>query len=174
MFSTQSIGGALVEMGEAMKRLAEVKDCLDIDVKQNFIDPFQTIVDKDLKDIQVENCNQTTISCTLKVYSLKGTSDAHFPQVVMIFSVVLKYLQHILVKIPQWLWKTTPFLPCQKQPYSQRTVSVHVSLNDNELLFTPPLSSVFCLFDGVLPSKTKLIHCILSIQHTTFWGAEIC
>lgn len=36
-----------------MKRLAEVKDSLDIDVKQNFIDPFQTIVDKDLKDIQV-------------------------------------------------------------------------------------------------------------------------
>lgn len=47
-----------MEMGEAMKRLAEVKDSLDIDVKQNFIDPFQTIVDKDLKDIQVENCNQ--------------------------------------------------------------------------------------------------------------------
>ncbi|KAL6468185.1 hypothetical protein MHYP_G00238620 [Metynnis hypsauchen] len=35
-----------------MKRLAEVKDSLDIDVKQNFIDPFQTIVDKDLRDIQ--------------------------------------------------------------------------------------------------------------------------
>lgn len=47
-----------MEMGEAMKRLAEVKDSLDIDVKQNFIDPFQTIIDKDLKDIQVENCNQ--------------------------------------------------------------------------------------------------------------------
>ncbi|CAM4587657.1 unnamed protein product [Leuciscus chuanchicus] len=47
-----NFGGALVEMGDAMKRLAEVKDSLDIDVKQNFIDPFQTIVDKDLKDIQ--------------------------------------------------------------------------------------------------------------------------
>nr|XP_055057284.1 SH3-domain GRB2-like 1a [Misgurnus anguillicaudatus] len=47
-----NFGGALVEMGEAMKRLAEIKDSLDIDVKQNFIDPFQTIVDKDLKDIQ--------------------------------------------------------------------------------------------------------------------------
>ncbi|GAA6100005.1 SH3-domain GRB2-like 1a [Tachysurus ichikawai] len=47
-----NFGGALVYMGEAMKRLAEVKDSLDIDVKQNFIDPFQTIVDKDLKDIQ--------------------------------------------------------------------------------------------------------------------------
>lgn len=47
-----NFGGALVEMGEAMKRLAEIKDSLDIDVKQNFIDPFQTIVEKDLKDIQ--------------------------------------------------------------------------------------------------------------------------
>uniref|UniRef100_W5KLK5 SH3 domain containing GRB2 like 1, endophilin A2 n=1 Tax=Astyanax mexicanus TaxID=7994 RepID=W5KLK5_ASTMX len=47
-----NFGGALVEMGESMKRLAEVKDSLDIDVKQNFIDPFQTIVDKDLRDIQ--------------------------------------------------------------------------------------------------------------------------
>ncbi|XP_076838235.1 SH3-domain GRB2-like 1a [Brachyhypopomus gauderio] len=47
-----NFGGALVDMGESMKRLAEVKDSLDIDVKQNFIDPFQTIVDKDLKDIQ--------------------------------------------------------------------------------------------------------------------------
>lgn len=61
MFSTRTIGGALVEMGDAMKRLAEVKDSLDIDVKQNFIDPFQTIIDKDLKDIQVENCNQLSL-----------------------------------------------------------------------------------------------------------------
>lgn len=50
-----SVGGALMEMGESMKRLAEVKDSLDIDVKQNFIDPFQTIVDKDLRDIQVKH-----------------------------------------------------------------------------------------------------------------------
>jgi hypothetical protein len=31
-------GGALLDVGESMKRLAEVKDSLDIDVKQNFID----------------------------------------------------------------------------------------------------------------------------------------
>lgn len=36
-----------------MLRLAEVKDSLDIDVKQNFIDPLQTVADKDIKDIQV-------------------------------------------------------------------------------------------------------------------------
>ena len=47
-------GGALLDVGESMKRLAEVKDSLDIDVKQNFIDPLQAIADKDIKDIQVK------------------------------------------------------------------------------------------------------------------------
>lgn len=46
-------GGALVDVGEAMKRMAEVKDSLDIDVKQNFIDPLQGLCDKDLREIQV-------------------------------------------------------------------------------------------------------------------------
>uniref|UniRef100_A0A8C6MHY1 Endophilin-A2 n=1 Tax=Nothobranchius furzeri TaxID=105023 RepID=A0A8C6MHY1_NOTFU len=45
-------GIALVDVGEAMKRLAEVKDSLDIDVKQNFIDPLQGLYDKDLREIQ--------------------------------------------------------------------------------------------------------------------------
>ena len=36
-----------------MKRMAEVKDSLDIDVKQNFIDPLQGLCDKDLREIQV-------------------------------------------------------------------------------------------------------------------------
>lgn len=42
-----------MDVGESMKRLAEVKDSLDIDVKQNFIDPLQGLCDKDLKEIQV-------------------------------------------------------------------------------------------------------------------------
>ena len=48
-------GGALVDIGESMKRMAEVKDSLDIDVKQNFIDPLQAVAEKDIKDIQVES-----------------------------------------------------------------------------------------------------------------------
>lgn len=48
-------GGALIDVGEAMKRLAEVKDSLDIDVKQNFIDPLQGLCDKDLREIQVHS-----------------------------------------------------------------------------------------------------------------------
>ncbi|KAG7456871.1 hypothetical protein MATL_G00240500 [Megalops atlanticus] len=47
-----NFGGALVDAGESMKRLAEVKDSLDIDVKQNFIDPLQGLCDKDLREIQ--------------------------------------------------------------------------------------------------------------------------
>ncbi|MBN3315540.1 SH3G1 protein, partial [Atractosteus spatula] len=47
-----NFGGALLDAGESMKRLAEVKDSLDIDVKQNFIDPLQGLCDKDLREIQ--------------------------------------------------------------------------------------------------------------------------
>ncbi|KAK2087075.1 Endophilin-A2 [Saguinus oedipus] len=48
-----NFGDALLDAGESMKRLAEVKDSLDIEVKQNFIDPLQNLCEKDLKEIQV-------------------------------------------------------------------------------------------------------------------------
>lgn len=46
-------GQALIDASEAMKELGEVKDALDMEVKQNFIDPLQNLHDKDVKEIQV-------------------------------------------------------------------------------------------------------------------------
>lgn len=43
----------MVDVGEALKLMAEVKDSLDINVKQTFIDPLQLLQDKDLKEIGV-------------------------------------------------------------------------------------------------------------------------
>lgn len=55
VFCLCATGGALIDIGDSMKRMAEIKDSLDIDVKQNFIDPLQGVAEKDIKDIQVES-----------------------------------------------------------------------------------------------------------------------
>ncbi|XP_072241060.1 SH3 domain containing GRB2 like 2a, endophilin A1 isoform X1 [Leuresthes tenuis] len=47
-----NFGVALIDAGEAMRELSEVKDALDMEVKQNFIDPLQNLHEKDLKEIQ--------------------------------------------------------------------------------------------------------------------------
>ncbi|XP_076830920.1 SH3 domain containing GRB2 like 2a, endophilin A1 [Brachyhypopomus gauderio] len=47
-----NFGLALIDTGDALRELGEVKDALDIEVKQNFIDPLQNLHDKDLKEIQ--------------------------------------------------------------------------------------------------------------------------
>ncbi|KAK0150390.1 Endophilin-A2 [Merluccius polli] len=52
MGEDSNFGRALLDVGEAMSMLAEVKNSLDINVKQNFIDPLQAFADKDIKDIQ--------------------------------------------------------------------------------------------------------------------------
>lgn len=55
----------MVEVGEALKLMAEVKDSLDINVKQTFIDPLQLLQDKDLKEIGVSlpGCSVPPAAC---------------------------------------------------------------------------------------------------------------
>lgn len=67
-------GVALIDVGEALRELAEVKDALDMEVKQNFIDPLQNLHEKDLKEIQVRQWEPRPVrklpSRRLKVDSL--------------------------------------------------------------------------------------------------------
>ncbi|XP_061414246.1 endophilin-A2-like isoform X1 [Lethenteron reissneri] len=51
MGTESCFGLALADVGESMKQMAEIKDSLDIDVKQNFLDPMQALQDKELKEI---------------------------------------------------------------------------------------------------------------------------
>ncbi|XP_071488486.1 endophilin-A2-like [Diadema antillarum] len=44
-------GNALLEAGEAYKQLADIKDNLDFNVKQNFLDPLEHLKQKELKEI---------------------------------------------------------------------------------------------------------------------------
>ncbi|KAK0178100.1 hypothetical protein PV328_002081 [Microctonus aethiopoides] len=44
-------GQALIEMGEAMKQMADVKYSLDDNIKQNFLEPLHHLQTKDLKEV---------------------------------------------------------------------------------------------------------------------------
>lgn len=46
-------GIALIEMGEAMRQMADVKYSLDDNIKQNFLEPLHHLQTKDLKEVMV-------------------------------------------------------------------------------------------------------------------------
>lgn len=48
-----------MDTGEGLHQMADVKDALDVSVKQNFIDPLQNLQDKELKEIAVCFFEQT-------------------------------------------------------------------------------------------------------------------
>ncbi|EDO31161.1 predicted protein [Nematostella vectensis] len=48
---TSLFGQAMVEAGETFLQLAEVKDALDANVKQNFLDPLTQLENRDIKEI---------------------------------------------------------------------------------------------------------------------------
>ncbi|KAM3828151.1 endophilin-A3 isoform 3-T3 [Vipera latastei] len=56
-----TFGAALIDVGESMKQMAEVKDSLDITIKQNFIDPLQLLQEKDLREIGIEQVCQVLV-----------------------------------------------------------------------------------------------------------------
>ncbi len=62
------IGLSLAESGEAYKRLADEKYTLEDGVKQNFLDPFNQLQNKDLKEVNV-SVWLISLDCKLHVFS---------------------------------------------------------------------------------------------------------
>nr|QEG99572.1 endophilin A3 [Clarias batrachus] len=46
-----AFGSSLVDMGQALKQMAEVRDCMDVRVKRCFINPLKLLQEKELKEI---------------------------------------------------------------------------------------------------------------------------
>lgn len=51
--SKQFLAQGLIEMGEALREMAEIKYALEDNVKQNFLEPLTHLQCKDLKDVMV-------------------------------------------------------------------------------------------------------------------------
>jgi endophilin-A len=50
-----NFGNALVDMGESLRQMAGIKYALEDNIKQNFLDPFSSIKDNELKDVMVRS-----------------------------------------------------------------------------------------------------------------------
>lgn len=65
-----------MDVGEAMRELGEVKDALDMEVKQNFIDPMQNLHEKDIKEIQVQVwCSGTQPKVTSRITIVRNINS---------------------------------------------------------------------------------------------------
>ena len=53
------LGQALIEAGESLKQVADVKYSLDNNVKQNFLEPLQHLQNNDIKEVMVRAYNFT-------------------------------------------------------------------------------------------------------------------
>lgn len=61
----------LVEMGEALKQMADVKYSLDDNIKQSFLEPLHHLQTKDLKEVMVSSWFSNV---TLLFFSKNGTN----------------------------------------------------------------------------------------------------
>ena len=61
MLLSVDAGRALVEVGESYKQLAEIKYSMEDTVKQNFLEPLQSLQNKDLKEVNVCICLHTQL-----------------------------------------------------------------------------------------------------------------
>lgn len=60
-------GQSLVEMGEALRQMAEVKFALEDSVKQNFLEPLTHLQNKDIRDVMVIQ-NRESFVFTIVIY----------------------------------------------------------------------------------------------------------
>jgi uncharacterized protein YlbG (UPF0298 family) len=59
-----STAQSLVEFGDVLKQMADVKYALDDNVKQNFLEPLHQLQMKDLKEVMVRQAT-SSMSCSL-------------------------------------------------------------------------------------------------------------
>lgn len=52
-FVLLSLADSLIEMGEVLRQMADVKYSLDDNIKQNFLEPLHHLQTKDLKEVMV-------------------------------------------------------------------------------------------------------------------------
>ena len=64
-------GQAMLEFGEGLKQMADVKYSLDDSAKQNFLEPLHHLQTKDLKEVMVRLSMYTNYyECTFQLLSL--------------------------------------------------------------------------------------------------------
>lgn len=64
-------GAAMVEMGESLKQMADVKYSLDDNIKQNFLEPLHYLQTKDLKEVMVNSIvhSKSRFAIATKIFS---------------------------------------------------------------------------------------------------------
>ena len=66
-----------------MTQLSEIKDSLDVGVKQNFLDPLQQLCDKDIKEVMVGLfCHNAHYICT--VWLVTDADVKAVPQIMLL------------------------------------------------------------------------------------------